>query len=164
MKHFVAKVCLVAVGVLALPGIANQRPPVEIDRHLDDPRLEKLKAFFREWDSPGEQYAAEFLTAADSYALDWRLLPSICLVESGCGKDFRNNNVFGWNSCTTGFHTVRGGIWVVASRLATSPLYEGKPLDDVLHTYNPRRRYRRLVRRLMSSLDPATGLPVQATD
>ena len=160
----IIRIGVVMAGLLATPVIANQKPLQQRQRYQDDPRLGKLKEFFRSWDSPGEQYAEEFLNAADNYALDWRLLPSICLVESGCGKDFRNNNVFGWNSCETRFPTVRNGIWQVASRLAKSPLYEGKELNDILRTYNPRRRYRQVVRRLMSSLDPATGLPNQVLD
>ena len=39
-----------------------------------------------------------FLEAADDYALDWRLLPSLSYVESTGGKAARNNNLFGWNS------------------------------------------------------------------
>ena len=157
MKRIIIKVSVVMIGVLTVPVIANQKTRMVTSGH--DARIGMLKDFFQYWDSPGDRYAEAFLDAADSYDLDWRLLPSICLVESGCGKVYKNNNIFGWDSCDTGFPTVESGIWTVASRLAKSPLYEGKTLDGVLWTYNPRQRYRRVVRRLMSSIDPVSKAP-----
>jgi hypothetical protein len=90
--------------------------------------------------------------AADRHQLDWRLLPSIALVESGGGKVAPNNNVFGWNSARHKFPSIQAGIHSVAERLANAPHYRGKSLEDKLKTYNPRPEYRLTVQRVMNQL------------
>ena len=51
-----------------------------------DPRLKSLRSFFDKANCPAWKYSAVFLEAADTYDLDWRLLPSISYVESTGGK------------------------------------------------------------------------------
>lgn len=99
-----------------------------------------------------ERYAADLVAAADNHRLDWRLLPSLALVESSGGKVYMNNNVFGWDSCKQKFPSIQAGIHVVAERLANSPYYRGKNLDGVLKTYNQNPRYAATVKRVMSQL------------
>ena len=77
------------------------------------------------------------------------------IVESSGGKVFRNNNVLGWGSCNRRFRSVRAGIHLVASRLATSTLYRDKGLDDVLATYNPDPEYVSRVKSVMRRLSSA---------
>jgi len=84
--------------------------------------------------------------------LDWRLLPSISIIESSGGKDYRNNNVFGWDSCRESFTSVREGIHFVAGQLANSKLYKDKTLDSKLSTYNPLPDYPRKVKAVMHAL------------
>jgi hypothetical protein len=101
--------------------------------------------------------AQDFLKAADSHGLDWRLLPSISLVETGAGRDAKNNNIFGWDSGRKAYSSVRQAIYHVASRLASSKLYENKNLDQLLATYNPVPQYADRVKSVMSqfnSLEP----------
>jgi hypothetical protein len=117
--------------------------------------LLKLEKFFADGNCPLRNASADFLEAADRYALDWRLLPSISIVESSGGKVFRNNNVLGWGSCNRRFRSVRAGIHLVASRLATSTLYRDKGLDDVLATYNPDPEYVSRVKSVMRRLSSA---------
>jgi hypothetical protein len=120
-----------------------------------DERVLRLRSFFERFSSPAAEFAGDFVQAADFYALDWRLLPSISMVESSGGKYYANNNIFGWDSCRTGFPTVREGIYHVASRLATSRIYKGKNLDGILRLYNPGPDYDDLVMRYMAALgDP----------
>jgi hypothetical protein len=92
---------------------------------------------FQRHRAPVDRLAEEFLAAADAHRLDWRLLPSIAMVESGGGKAYINNNIMGWDSGKVRFASVRTGIHTVASRLANSPLYRGKSLDQMIRTYNP---------------------------
>jgi hypothetical protein len=122
----------------------------------DDPRLQKLQKFFAKWDCPLQYSAADFLIAADVNQLDWRLLPSISFLESSGGKNYKNNNVFGWDSCRESFPSVRAGIHIVASRLAKSKMYKDKSLSRKLRTYNPRPNYALEVRAIMNKL----GSPV----
>ena len=98
--------------------------------------------------------APEFLAAADRHRLDWRLLPSISVIESGGGKNYTQNNIFGWGSATRGFASIRKSIDWVAARLANSKLYKGKDLDGILATYNPRPGYRARVKSVMRMLGP----------
>jgi hypothetical protein len=99
--------------------------------------------------------AAVFISEADLHHLDWRLLPGLSFVETGGGKTYRGNNVFGWNNGNSTFKTVREGIHVVASRLASSPYYRGKGLMDKLKTYNTDENYPTLVRGVMHQISVA---------
>jgi len=127
----------------------------------EDPRVVRLKEFLYENDCPIKSLAADFIEAADLQDLDWRLLPSIAVVESGGGKRYKNNNVFGWGNCDLRFPSVRAGIHFVAERLANSRLYRDKNLDQLLRTYNPEHpNYPQKVKSVMSligSVDPAAG-------
>ena len=121
----------------------------------DDPRLIRLKEFFAKWDCPLLDSAEDFLIAADRNDLDWRLLPSISFVESSGGKDYRNNNVFGWDSCRESFPSVRAGIHYVAAQLANSKLYKDKSVKMKLQIYNPQPEYSSRVHAVMRMLGPS---------
>jgi hypothetical protein len=149
---------LLVGGLLGLPavvGLSHEIPKVTLDH---DPRLRRLQEFFGQRDCPLREAAADFLLAADQNDLDWRLLPSISMIESSGGKDYRKNNVFGWDSCREGFTSVREGIQFVADQLANSKLYKDKNLDHKLSTYNPLPDYSRKVKAVMHSLGKE-GMP-----
>jgi hypothetical protein len=149
----------ICVGLLAVPTLPNAGQQSCITERPKDERLHRLRAFFQAAGSPVEHLAEDFLAAADRYRLDWRLLPSICIVESGGGKRFINNNIFGWDSGQRAFESVREGIYVVASRLAHSRLYRDKDLSGLLATYNPRNEWGALVRALMRRMETHPPLP-----
>ena len=126
---------------------------------VNDPRLKLIWQYFADRDCPLRDSAADFLVAADQNELDWRLLPSISMIESSGGKDYRNNNVFGWDSCRESFPSVRAGIHFVASKLAKSRLYKNKNVDQKLSTYNPQPDYLGRVKAVMRALGPADQSP-----
>ena len=143
---------LLVGGLLGLPavlGVSHEIPRVTVDH---DPRLSRLQEFFAQRDCPLREAAADFLIAADRNDLDWRLLPSISIIESSGGKDYRNNNVFGWDSCRESFTSVREGIHFVADQLANSKMYKDKTLENKLSTYNPVGDYPRKVKAVMHAL------------
>jgi hypothetical protein len=142
---------VVFAGLMVSPGSDKAELPA-IPKQ--DPRLHKLQAFFDRLNCPVISLAEDFLAAADRNGLDWRLLPSISVVESGGGKAFRNNNIFGWDSARQAFPSIRQGIHRVAERLANSSLYKDKDLDGILRTYNPREEYPLLVKSVMRSISP----------
>jgi len=153
------KTFLVA-GLLATPVIVSVQQPSQAPRpEPDDPRLRLLWQYFADRDCPLRDSAADFLVAADQNELDWRLLPSISMIESSGGKDYRNNNVFGWDSCRESFPSVQAGIHFVASKLAKSRLYKDKSLDQKLATYNPQPEYLNRVKAVMRALGPAVYSP-----
>lgn len=125
----------------------------------EDNRVLILKTFLEEQQSPASHLASEFLKAADRHNLDWRLLPSLAVVESGAGRTCENNNIFGWDSGRAAFATIEEGIHYVASRLANSNLYRDKQLDEILLTYNPYPDYPARVKSVMTRLGPHPVLP-----
>jgi hypothetical protein len=154
---------LAIVGLMAGPFVASSPSPIaEQVVEPRDPRLVRLERYFTEKNCPVKPLAKEFVAAADEHHLDWRLLPSIAFIESGGGKEYQNNNIFGWKNGKHRFRSVRHGIHTVAERLANSHYYRNKSLDAVLYTYNPIQGYRERVKFVMDDLGPAHVTPPPA--
>ena len=136
------------LGIAACSAVAsNNTLPVT------DPRTVRLEAFFKAYDCPAPLHVEEYLKAADSHALDYRLLPAISLVESTCGAFQRMNNRWGWDSVQSGFASVPEGIDYITEQLADNPSYRGKTVEEKLFTYNPVQGYVRQVKRLMRQIE-----------
>lgn len=119
-----------------------------------DPRIERLVRYFTRLHCPVVPLASDFVRAADANQLDWRLLPGISVVESGGGKAYRNNNIFGWDNGAHPFVSVRSGIHEVAYRLGRSPLYRNRDSVGKLRVYNTDAAYGRAVLQVMSQISP----------
>jgi hypothetical protein len=86
--------------------------------------------------------AEDFVRAADDNHLDWRLLPSISVIESSGGKAYRNNNIFGWGiGGPLPFPSIRAGLNMVAFKLGKSALYRNLDIPGKLRVYNPDASY-----------------------
>lgn len=149
----------VSKGFLIVVGLLAQAPSTDSASLSplyfgEDPRMEQLRKFFLKYDSPVHYLAGEFLEAADENGIDWRLLPSIAIVESGGGRHYSKNNIFGWDSGRTGFPSISEGIHTVASRLANSKLYRDKDLWGILRTYNTSTEYAPKILTLMGAVGP----------
>ncbi len=155
VRATVAKGVLLLTGLLLSHSAASVGQQFEPPSYDDDVRLLILKNFFEERRAPASSLAEEFLIAADRHNLDWRLLPSICFVETGGGKAANNNNLFGWDSGQAEFASMRDSIHHVAARLTHSELYRDKQLDEKLSLYNPFPRYGPLVKSVMNRLSPS---------
>jgi hypothetical protein len=90
--------------------------------------------------------------------LDWRLLPSISVVESGGGKAFRNNNILGWSNGGQVFPSIGSGIRTVAHKLGSSPLYRNRDSYGKLLVYNPDPEYAVKVENVMRQISPVENL------
>jgi hypothetical protein len=160
MKDF-----LLVAGLLAAPATMSvqqyQASPVV---KQNDPRLSRLQKFFGDRDCPLRDSAKDFLVAADQNHLDWRLLPSISIIESSGGKYYGNNNVFGWGSCKEKFSSVRAGIHYVAAQLGKSRRYRDKDIDSKLQMYNPLPEYSQRVKAVMRSIGSCAQPRVVAAD
>ena len=143
----------VVVTTVSLAG----SPPVTVVLPYTerDAMLQTLRNFFHEFACPAERYSAAFLEAADTYDLDWRLLPSLSFIETTGGKRARNNNLFGWDSGRAQFPTPTAGIHAVGYRLKHSRLYKNKVLDDLLAVYNHDADYGPKVKSVMRRISPA---------
>lgn len=168
-----SKQLMLALGLLALPitirlDKANAAkpapPPITPPQPISpppvsaDPRAVRLKKFFSKLHCPVTYLAEDFVQTADQNSLDWRLLPSISVVESGGGKAYRNNNIFGWNNGQTLFPTIRAGLHEVAYKLGKSPLYRNRDVMGKLHLYNPDETYATSVVKLMNRISPVVNL------
>jgi hypothetical protein len=158
-------------GLVILAGLVSVPKPITHQllipipslEYPADPRLDVLRNFFAASAAPAQEVSHIFLQVADTYGLDWRLLPSISFVESGGGKTARNNNLFGWDSGRADFPSLTASIQAVAYRLTNSPLYRDKPLDEILSTYNPNADYARKVKWVMRKISPAEILHSRST-
>jgi hypothetical protein len=121
----------------------------------NDPRFHAIRNFFLSKKCPIAELSADFVAAADKHNLDWRLLPSIALLESGGGKIAPGGNPLGWGSGQAKFKTAAQAIHYVAERLSISPIYAGKDLKTKLRIYNPARKdYAAKVQEVMEQLGP----------
>jgi hypothetical protein len=147
-------------GVVSLPvtGATPDSTKTATAEHrnepVKDPRLAFLRAFFERSNCPAAKLSPIFLEAADMYALDWRLLPSLSFVETSGGKAAPNNNLFGWDSGRAAFSSAAASIRAVAAFLANSALYRNKDVDGILKTYNGSEGYGRRVKDVMRRIAP----------
>ncbi len=150
---------LLSSGLIVLAGAASISTQQAAHRDAwkvpaSDPRLAILRTFFQKFDCPASAYVEEFVTAADAYRLDWRLLPSISFVESTGGKLAPNNNMFGWDNGRAQFDSPAAAIYRVAYQLAYSDMYRQKSLDKLLTAYNPVGTYAQSVESVMRQIAP----------
>lgn len=120
------------VAVAALVGVPQASLAAS-----EDSRLAALERFFHRQHLPLERSVAEhFVAVADRYDLDWRLLPSLALIETG-GRTGKNRNIMGWQSGRARFQSVEAGIEFVGRQLSRMPIYAGKHPRAILMAYNP---------------------------
>ncbi len=117
-----------------------------------DPRVARLQSFLKRLRCPVAPMAEDFVRVADANQLDWRLLPSIAVIESGGGKAYKNNNIFGWNKGLQAFDSIRAGLEWVGYRLARSPLYRTRNSFEKLRIYNEDQEYADSVMAVMNRI------------
>jgi hypothetical protein len=159
MKRFLPSRLMIFAGVLGVAAATAQ-----MDQDVDITKIRKrfdlreaiLRKFFNDNHCPAEPYAGVFVTEADAHGLDWRLLPSLSIVESGGGKYAKGNNLFGWANGKTKFGSVTEAIHHVASALAFARPYKGKDTDGKLLAYNHSTDYKAMVAQIMRQISPTT--------
>jgi hypothetical protein len=170
VKLPVSKRFIVLATVLAAPisvrlehvAIAKSFKPADYAPAVQDPRTVRLHGFLSRLHCPIKDLAEEFIHAADDNNLDWRLLPSISIIESSGGKAYKNNNIMGWENGDRMFPTVRAGIHHVAFRLGNSFIYRDRSTDEKLHLYNPDEAYPTRVEDVMYKISPVVDLEAAA--
>jgi hypothetical protein len=169
-KALLAKRLMVVAGMVSLPiawkaetaPLPKPAAAVSTSRPVGpDPRAVRLNRFMSKLHCPVANLADDFVQAADDNHIDWRLLPSIAIIESGGGKAYKNNNIFGWNQGDQEFPTIRAGLHQVAFKLGRSPIYQMRDSLGKLHLYNPDENYAPQVMAVMARISPSAELRPQ---
>jgi hypothetical protein len=124
------------------------------NRKKFDLRETILRKFLTDNHCPDREFTELFIAEADAHDLDWRLLPSLALVESGGGRVAKGNNIFGWANGKSTFTSIGEAIHHVARALSLGQAYRGKDLDGKLATFNHGTDYRAMVRDIMNQISP----------
>jgi hypothetical protein len=162
MKKFCLRSLCVFAGLTVVPATVTQadsRIPQVRPNSENDFRSNALRKFFLTLNCPLAPVAEIFVAEADSHNLDWRLLPSLAVIETSGGKASHGNNIFGWNNGHASFATLGAAIHQVARTLADGGAYKNKGLLALLRTYNPVKGYAEKVQQMMSRISP---VPVEA--
>ena len=151
-------VLIVGLGLGLITPIVQAEAPHDnsytadtiVDGLTQKQRAEKIDAFFTSRDNaPLAGYGIYFVQAADKYGIDWKLLPSISVIESSAGAQacrYKDGtlkyNAFGWGGCKIAFRSYEEAIDIITKSLAgkdpkTEHHYKGKTISQVINTYNP---------------------------
>lgn len=92
-----------------------------------DMRVTTLRSFLEKFNSPLAIYADDFVTYADTYGIDYRLVPAIAGVESTFGKriPYKSYNAYGWANGKYKFTSWEDSIRVVSMTLRTKYIDRG---------------------------------------
>src|SRR3989338_5519229 len=101
----------------------------QIESKKLDSRAKILVAYLSTFNSPLQDNAQDFIDAADTYNLDWKMVASIAGVESTFGKQIPGGyNAWGWGVYGTQavyFNSWREGIFTIAKGLREGYLNKG---------------------------------------
>ena len=98
---------------------------------LADRRVDVLKAYLQQYDSPLADYAKVFVDNADKYNLDWRLVAAISGLESTFGHAIPINSYNGWGWGIYGDNVLRFNSWPEAIETISKGLRENYLKDKV---------------------------------
>lgn len=90
----------------------------------DDKRVQILHDYLAKYNSPLKDFAADFVEAADTYGVDWKLVPAISGVESTFGQHIPSSSFNGWGWGVYGTHVTRFASWRDAIFTITKGLKE----------------------------------------
>lgn len=126
-----------------------------------DHREEILRNYLEGHNSPLSEYSGVFISLADKYRLDWRLVPAITGVESTFGKriPIDSYNAYGWANGEYSFQSWDESIEVVSKALRNNYIDRGAvSINDIARIYAPpSETWARNVKFFMNKIDP---LPV----
>ena len=161
-KRLLPSGLMICAGVLSIAAASANVDQTDVtkNRKKVDLRESILRKFFKDHKCPAEKYAGTFVNEADAHGLDWRLLPSLSVIESGGGRTAKGNNLFGWANGKRKFDSISEAIHHVAEVLSQGRFYHGKNLEAKLFTYNHRTQYREMVMGVMSKIGPSPALDI----
>lgn len=105
-----------------------------------DYRIVILKKYLESHNSPLTDHASHFVTYADKYQLDWRMVAAISGVESTFGKRIPKNsyNAYGWANGNYYFESWEDSIEIVSKALRKKYYDRGaKTINQIARRYAP---------------------------
>ena len=143
--------CILSIIVLTVGGAgtvrgqeltANSSAALKIsaDQEQFDYRVTKLETFLSKYNSPLVTYSRDFVEHADTYGLDYRLVPAITGVESTFGKRIPHNsyNAYGWANGEYRFTSWEDSIEHVSMTLRTKYIEKGAvSIPQIARRYAP---------------------------
>ncbi len=109
--------------------VSNNPQLEQIEGKKLDNKAKTLAAYLAKYDSPLQYHAQDFIDAADTYQLDWKMVPAIAGVESTFGKQIPGGyNGWGWGVYGTQaiyFNSWRDAIFTISKGLREGYLDKG---------------------------------------
>lgn len=141
IKHYLG---LVAISVFILGLCSNfysHRGRVISYSHGEtDFRVLKLQNLLQKYNSPLSAYAKLFISQADVFNLDWKLIPAITGVESSFGVYIPNDsyNAYGWDNGMGKFSNWPDSISHVTKKMSQDYVARGaRTVEQIAPIYNP---------------------------
>lgn len=128
------------VSYAAIPAMQNVLGDQTMSQ---DARVEIVRQFLQQYNSPLEPHARDIVLAAEAYGLDYRLLPAIAMQESNlCRKAPKDSNncwgfgIYGGKVRT--FETYPEAIEIISKTLAKEYKHKGLVTpDEIMTKYTP---------------------------
>jgi len=130
-------------GVEIFASLPEELPSVGGEAKAVDARVELLRKYLKNYNSPLERYAEKIVHEADKYAVDFRLITAIAQQESNLCKFIppETYNCWGWgihSQGTLGFESYEDGIKTVTKGLREKYLDEGLiTVEQIMGRYTP---------------------------
>ena len=121
-------------------GISAVLKSKQINTVQFDYREYRLRKFLTKYNSPLTPYSKEFITTADYYGIDWRMVPAISGVESTFGKRIPQNsyNAYGWAGGNYRFESWPDSINIVNKTLREKYVNKGATsITKIARIYAP---------------------------
>ncbi|MBI2595773.1 glucosaminidase domain-containing protein [Candidatus Daviesbacteria bacterium] len=111
----------ITLPISTAESLVDKKQEIKFEAKKLDNRAIVLKDYLEKHNSPLQYHSQDFIDAADTYHLDWKLVPAIAGVESTFGKAIPGGyNGWGWGvygnqalefeSWNDGIHTVSQGL------------------------------------------------------
>lgn len=130
-------------GVQVYASLPARLPAVSGEVGASDARVEIVRQYLNDYNSPLESHASDLIQTSDKYNLDYRLLTAIAQQESNLCKIIppTSHNCWGWgihSEGTLGFDSYTEAMEAVAKGLRTQYLDKGyTTIPEIMSKYTP---------------------------
>lgn len=149
-------------GVQVYASLPNTLPTMRSEIESADARVEILRQYYRDHNSPLIEHAEHVVAMADKYELDFRLITAIARQESNLCKIIppESHNCWGWgihSKGSLGFKSFEEGIEVVSRGLRYNYIDQGYvTVDEIMDKWvphSPERAWAKAVNEFMAELE-----------